>query len=139
MNTADTIKGIRLDTQKAKVNATAKIAFIRKHADVINDLARMDWTWYVGGYSGFELSAEVLCDNEADIKNACRIARSICRCRSEKELNTYDGSMSYHHESSDGTIQLTVNGGVVTPGCELVQKVTYSEPYRQVSYEINCK
>ncbi|KKL21922.1 hypothetical protein LCGC14_2440600 [marine sediment metagenome] len=142
MNATETIKSIRKDSRDRRIHDRERVALIQKHKAVIDLLEAGDWSWRIRWHSrwaDWEVMAEIHCDNEADVKAAARLARSVCHSRSEKEFDSFTGTLTYCHVSKDKLIALTVTGGAPLPGCELVTRVTYTEPVRQERFQIICK
>lgn len=141
MNASLQIKSIRKNTIERKMQNNKEIELIRSYKDIINELDKLDWSWHVNPstYQSIKLFAEIYCENEEDIKNSCRFARTLTHSKSIKELDALDGKMSYQHSSKDKQIYLIVNGGQVTKGCKLILKTSYSEPYKIERFEMVCK
>jgi hypothetical protein len=161
METKERLAEMRSERKRASTDYRLSIECVEANEGFINQLTE-DFSWWVS-YSttyglnppykekrNYYIQAQVHCDNEASVKDACRLARSLVGVRSsDKSLSNNSGTMTYYHQKTSEEKDswgdrlkignsISVSGGNVTPGCTLVEEITWSEPYKQTRYRMEC-
>ena len=143
--TKQRLASMRANRRQASTRAKEEIECVEANVDFIEQLTD-EFSWYPVKYwnEPAYISATIYCETEEAVKEACRLARSLLGCKSEKELNPNSGTMSYYHrkgsEDNDSLRgnSIEVHGGSVTPGCKLIAETEWSEPRKYTTYRMEC-
>ena len=76
------------------------------------------------------ISLSAYCYSNKDVKELCAKVRKVLGVsRSDKELDSRTGLLSYVTKNPDGDIKVIVNGGSIPEGCELIEKQEIRKVY----------
>jgi len=150
METKQRLAQMRSERKAASTTARKRIECVEANVDFIDQLTD-EFSWYAVGYGdgSYFIQASVHCDSDEAVKEACRLARSLLGCKSEKELDSNDGTMTYRHrkvgkeknrwgDPIDIGNSIEVSGGRLTPGCKLIAETQWTEPRKYTTYKMDC-
>ena len=140
MTTINTRKAImKMEVERAQSSKThrSKVEKAEKFRNIIEKFPD-DFSWYVASWSPYDIHLYTYCSSDQDVKELCRITRSILELRTSiKKLDTSTGKIRYEHHIPG--LHVDIQGGDIPLGCILTPIVTYEPGHSTTKYKIDCE